>query len=645
MPDAKPQTRNMNEYRTYAQLDDQTLSLGDKQFLGLNMLDDPTTLPPGIVARSESMRFETNGARARGGTARQLTAGDTVETIQCAGVYRPDNSNDRIALVNSTRLTLFNPYTQTTARYDYPVGETVDAADDSEIVQGGVGTGTTPLLYIGRGFDKDVLKFDGTSVTVDSTFKRFSSCIFFGDRMGAISSLWEINASDLLDFATWSAFAQFEILKGGDDYLVHIRPYQKDYVLIGARKKWFIAHFDPVTDATTGQADGILGTSFMRELTREAGIIGKRACNESNGKIWSVTDRAIFAFQPRLDLELTVLGAPISAPIQPIMERLSADYVRHSGIEHSGHRQFFALPISDEKIALASASASLAGDLHLPFTLPAIIGGGYLVTFTTEEDHNMSAGDTVQLTGNIDAALNVTRNVLSTPASDQFVINLETSSTGVGGRAFMQKLATRPNVLAVWNFALPKQSREPDAPDGAWESIDFLPAGLFADFLVIADAPGGQRRLWIVDADLGPCLYEEGEADEIGDTPGALTLPFFLPVQFSSANFESTPVAGRLKSRTLQWGGVARQVKAGSARMILGGADAGTLTLTVRTPGRAEWSGSREFDGLTESDVPVRKRCGRRGIEAEVEVVTSGGRPAVRQLLVEVVNSGRDKDN
>ena len=305
------------------------------------------------------------------------------------------------------------------------------------------------------------------------------------------------------------------------------------------------------------------------------------------------------------------------------------------------------LPINGERIAITAAEVSAEqGELELPFDLPAVLGGGYLVTVTTETPHDCAVGDMVELTGCVDVNLNTVRPVISAPDSYTFVIDVDaTNGYGVGERAFMQKIATRPNALLVWNFALPRQTNRPDAPDGAWESVDFLPSNVFADFLVVADAPGGQRRLWLVDADLGPCLYEEGAADEITDELGGLSLPFDLPAELTSANFGSTPVAGYVKSRTIQWGGVTRHVKAGSARLALEHDSAGQVTLTVRTPGRTEWTGSKNFDGLTETDKPVRKRCGRRGLEAELEVLTTGGRPAVRQLVVEVMNSGRDKEN
>lgn len=627
----------MNQYATYGRLDSQTAPVGDTQFLRLDMRTDPAALPPGSVARSENLRFDVNGAQARGGIARQLTAGDTVETIHCAGVYRPDDSNDRIALVNGSRLTLFDPYTQTTARYDFPAGETVTADDDVELVQGGVSSGTIPDLYILRGFSKTVLKFNGSTVTTLASFKQSNAAIFYQDRMGVISSAHEINASDLLDFTTWSALAQFQILKGSDDYLVHLRAFQKDYVLIGSRKRWFIAHFDAKVSgsAGTGYAGGVADSSFIRELTREAGVVGKRAAHETNGMIWFVSDRGIYAFQPRLDLELTVLGKPISTDIQPIMDRLSADYADRSSVTHSGHRVYFALPICGELVKVSTAVAGAeTSTLELPFDLPAILGGGYVVTVTTATPHNLATGDLFQLRGSVDTNFNGVRRVTSVPSSTVFTMDVDdVSGFGAGGRAYVQKIAERPNVVAVFNLAL-----------NAWESVDFLPDGLFADFMVIADAQG-QRRLWIVDEDLGPCLYEEGEADEITDQLGGLSLPFDLPAELSEANFGSVPVAGYLKSRTYQWGGVVREVKAGSARMQLGDEDAGTLTLTVRTPDRDAWTASKDFDGLTRSDNDVRKRCGRRGLEAELEVTTTAGRPAVRQLLVEAMNTGRDKED
>lgn len=625
----------MNHFRQYGQYDDTPAQVGDREFRRLDMRSDPATLPAGSYPRSENMRFDVDGARARAGIARQLAAGDTVETIYAAGVYRPDGQTDRIAIVNASRLTLFDPATQATARYDYPAGETVAAADDAELIQGGVSSGTTPDLYILRGFDKTVLKFNGTAVSVAASFRRGRAGIFYQDRMGVISSRQELNASDLLDFTVWSALAQFQILKGGDDELLHLRAFQKDFVLIGSRKKWFIAHFDSRITPGTGYAGGLEDSSFIRELTREAGVVGKRAAHECNGMIWFVSDRGIFAFQPQLNLELTVLGKPISTDIQPIMDRLSADYAGRCAVQHSGHRLYFALPVSsaDVRVSTAVAGAESAG-LELPFDLPAVLGGGYVVTFTTSTSHDLQTGDMVRVRGCVDTNLNGDHVVSSVTSATVFTIDVEeVTGAGAGGRAYVQAIADRPNCIAVYNLALE-----------AWESIDFLPSGVFADYLIVADARG-QRRLWLVDADLGPCLYEEGEADEISDTLGALNLPFDVPATFEADNFGNVPVAGRLDSRVFQFGGVVRQVRVGSARLGLSEEDAGTLTLTVRTPGRTPYVSSKDFDGLTDSDRETRLRCGRRGLEAQLSISMTGGRPAVRQLAVEISNSGRDQED
>ncbi len=72
--------------------------------------------------------------------------------------------------------------------------------------------------------------------------------------------------------------------------------------------------------------------------------------------------------------------------------------------------------------------------------------------------------------------------------------------------------------------------------------------------------------------------------------------------------------------------------------------DTGTVTLTVKTPGANVWTKAKEFDGTGYPDLPVRQRCGKRGLEAELEVVTTAGRPVVRSLHVETTAAGRVKD-
>lgn len=628
----------MNRYRDYGRNDDVPELLGDRAFLRLDMQSDPATLPEGTVQVSENFRFETSGAKVRGGIARQLASGDTVDAIYWAGVYRPDGSNDRIAMVNGARLTLFNPADQSTVRYNYPAGETVTAEDELDLIQGGVSSGTTPDLYILRGHGKSVLKFNGSTVAVAASFTPGEFGIFYQDRMAVNADSWTVKWSDFLDFTTWSNLAQHQVLKGSDDYLTLFLPFQKDYVLVGSRKRWFIAHIDPLVAQSigTGYSAGLQDTSFLRELTRQAGPVGKCAALDANGKIWFITDHAVYAFIPRLDLELTVLGEPVSTPIQPIMNRLSTDFARSCSIRTLGHRLYFAMPISGVPVRVSSViiGAETTG-IELPFDLPAVLGGGHIVTLETESDHDLANGDLIELRGALDTGLNGRRRlVTSVTSSRQFTIDIDDSTgLGLGERCYVQKLAERNNLIAIYNLAR-----------DAWESIDVLPSGVFADHLVVADA-FGQRRLWLVDRELGPNLYEEGETDEITDEIGGLSLPFDLPAELSLANFGSVPIAGRLRQRALQWGSLARQVKAGHARASLANDDAGTLTLTVRTPGRDPYEGTTTFSGLTEDDKPVRKKCGRRGLEAELELTTTGGRPAVRSLIVEVAASGRDSED
>lgn len=612
----------MNRYANYGRNDDAPEAVGDGAFTRLDMQSDPATLPETTVQACENFRFETQGARVRGGISRQLAAGDAVDDILWVGVYRPHASNDRLALVCADKIEFFNPADQSTSAKNFPGGETIAAGAPVDFIQAGIATGTTPAAYILRGLGKDALQYDGSSVNVDAAFKRGLFGLFYQDRIAVASGSTtatesqQVDVSDFLDFTTWTLLNQFKILYGGDDFLVGFMPYQKDYVIVGTRKRFFICYFAP--QFNTGGYDGGLSSlnSFFRELTRGGGLVGRRAWLESDGLIWFVSDNGIYAFQPRLDLELTELGEPISAPIQPIMNRLSANYATGADCKRYGYRLYFALPINDEAISISDISVEN--------------GTPNVATVTTASDHNLRVGDTVQVTQAVNAGLNGLKTVLAASTSTTFTFStVAANGAAVGNRARMQKIATRNNRIAVFNLKTK-----------AWESVDTLPTGMFADFLVIADY-GSQRRLWLVDRENGPALYEEGDSDEINTVVGGLDLPFYFPAYFNTSNYNSVPIPGYLKSRAYRFGPSPRQVRATEGRFAVNAGDAGTVTTTVRTPDRGEWTTTREFDGTGEADTAARKRCGRRGLEVELEVNVTTGRPTVRSILVDIAPAGR----
>jgi hypothetical protein len=616
----------MNRHRTHGPLDDVPEIVGDAGWQRVDMATDPALLPEQTLSVSENLRFDQAGTTVRKGLGRQFPAGTSPGTILHAGVFKPDRGDDQIALVTANTLVLFAPGTQTLTVCNFPAGETIGAADRIDTIQAGVGSGTLPTLYVLRGFGSDVLKYDAGTITTDATFQRSEFGLFVQDRIVANADTQSVGVSDFLDFGTWSVLNQFQILKGGDDYLVAFLPYQKDYVLIGTRKAWFIAFFDP-TVGSGGYTGAIKDSSFLRQLTREAGPVGPRAVIEAMGYIWFITDGAIYAFMPQLDNELTVLGKPISAELEPLMARMSVKYARRACVARWGHRLYFALPISDEPVAVSDISienyTTLGADL--PFDLPTSLAAGSLATVTTAAPHGLVAGDSVLLSGVVTSGLNGENTVAAVLSATAFVIACDVTSVIVGSDAKAQKLARRNNRIAVYNLSTK-----------GWESVDTLPSGLYADWLVTADY-GSQRRLWVVDETYGPALYEEREADEVGDIVGGVSLPCDLPVELSEANFATAPIPGRLRTRALRWGAFPRRIKECEARATLPPGSEVTLNLLARTPNNRLWTGTRVFRStdFKVADAPLRKLCGERALEAQVELLTTSGRPTFRSVALD----------
>jgi hypothetical protein len=555
-------------------------------------------------------------------------------TIYGVTVFKPTDDEDYIAAAGARYLMLFDLHSQTVMFYPYP-DTTIDAGDSVDLIQAGIDSGTLPQLYILRGDNKPVLKYDANTnaITLATGFAPGDFALYYQDRI-AVANGQKVYVSDFLDFTMFNLLNQFQICKGGVEYLRTLLTYQNDYVLIGTSNRWMIAYFDPNV-GTGGYSGGLSDSSFLRQITAEAGPLGPQASIEANGQIWFITSHAIYAFQPKLDNSLTVLGKPLSAPIQPIMDRMSVNYSGGVTVKHYGYRLYFALPICDEPVAIAAVTlqAKTVVGLTLPFNLPTTLSTDYVAQITTAEKHNLAVNDTVQLSGSPVAAFNGEFTVLS--VVDDFTYQVRIAGgeelADPGNQMTSQKIATRNNCVAVYNLK-----------NDAWESIDWLPPGIFADWMLLVET-GSQLRLVVVDQDSGPMLYEEQEADDLPGNLGGINLPFNLPVNLSAVNYSTAPIRGHFLTRAMRWGAYNRKVRGCEARAVMDGNSNLTLNLMVRAPNNAVFTSSRTFsaDQFDTTDVALRKLCGMRGLEAQLEVVVNNGRPTVRSVTVETVNVGK----
>lgn len=85
---------------------------GDLGFVGLNSRDNPSSLPRGIVSKSQNFRLDRGVAQTRKGLQRK-TAGDIIgQTIYGAGTYIQPNGQEIIVLVVANGLYTYNPETE-----------------------------------------------------------------------------------------------------------------------------------------------------------------------------------------------------------------------------------------------------------------------------------------------------------------------------------------------------------------------------------------------------------------------------------------------------------------------------------------------------------------------------------------------------
>lgn len=106
---------------------------GDMGFVGLNSRDNPSSLPKGIVSRSQNFRLDRGVAQVRKGLQRKTIGNIVGQTIYGTGTYIQPSGQEIIVLVVANGLYTYNPQTEAlSAKIYFPnyiTGKTLTSSD------------------------------------------------------------------------------------------------------------------------------------------------------------------------------------------------------------------------------------------------------------------------------------------------------------------------------------------------------------------------------------------------------------------------------------------------------------------------------------------------------------------------------------
>lgn len=147
---------------------------GDISFVGLNSRDNPSSLPKGIVSRSQNFRLDRGIAQTRKGLQRKTIGSIINQNIFGAGTYILPSGQEIIVLVVANGLYTYNPQTETlSSKIYFPnhvTGKTLTCSDSETVTINSVAHGLNvgDKVYVEASLNGYTGLFVITSITSDT---------------------------------------------------------------------------------------------------------------------------------------------------------------------------------------------------------------------------------------------------------------------------------------------------------------------------------------------------------------------------------------------------------------------------------------------------------------------------------------------
>ncbi len=629
---------------------------GDDTFIGFASRLDAANLKPGMLQASFNARLQRGIAQPRKGTKR-LTEGDLVSlTMVGSGLYVDGEGRDNIVMVFTDRMCLYKPAQGPNAEdligpYLFPTGRTIE--------EGGICDVVTALnkIYIFRG------KYDKT------TFAATESNPDILDNATGIITI----TTTLPHNYTSGDEVTIGRTDGGDG------PGQAvtgSYVITVTGANSFTFEYENNTGVTyaarTTQAgwnarrglppliweDGLVAVTFAQQkFTVDGGVV--------TGITQSVpcADFGLY-FQNRLILKFGDYQMLVSDILSEQCDTTLNNFVINTGGNDS---IVGVLPwVQDQFLVFMTNSIYVVYvetdnfDINSPpgaqssttvvtteigcLARRSIVAAGQFVFF-------LSANGAHMLTPQLDLKLIGNTLPLSEPIADFFdSVNYNAVQNSVATYynnrfyiAMPTGAATRNVRILVYNTL-----------NQAWESIDYYPAGLFADNLILS-AYINQRRLMMITNFAGENEYggvylteEQIEGDQYNTSNATPVLPFNLfpqstqPVESTIdpgvPNFTHIPASVRTREYTM---GSSSEKRYSRGEFSFNNVQNDNVRIETTTydPDATETVLEYSFSGNT--DGTLRPRIAARGTSMDCTISFVVGRPSLKSAAVYAIATNR----
>ena len=335
----------MERYRAYGQEDDQPLSVGDENFLGVDEYNDPENVRPGYVQNAINTDFTTGNAKTRGGFVCLPELGATpFGSVYASGSYSdPTAAGSTIWVMlvgaNSVGFYAFGEASRTVSLGGYTVSEQSTIVQANNYVYIFRGSSQTPLRWNGDWNGTFTLAPSTTPAAGFTTVPNSNQATYYQNRLWVVNGKDEVAASDVLDFSTYDLLANdFNVNTGDSDYLVATFPFGQTTLIVFKHKSIIALQ----------QVDGALTDVVATEITRQVGLVGINAITSVGPDLAYVSDRNINLLTlTNTNNAVQHKTLPLSAPIQRIIKRVNWNQATKISLGYFDNKLYVALPLDN----------------------------------------------------------------------------------------------------------------------------------------------------------------------------------------------------------------------------------------------------------------------------------------------------------